>query len=69
MAYGSSQTRKAAELQIRAAAAGLHHNKDRSKQHLQPKPQLRAMPDPYPSEQRPETGPTSSMDTSRIHYC
>ena len=43
-AYGSSQTRG----QIGAAAAGLHHSHSnaRSEPHLQPTPQLMAMPDP-----------------------
>ena len=43
-AYGSFQARG----QIRAAAAGLHHNHSntRSKLYLQPTPQLTATPDP-----------------------
>ena len=44
LAYGSSQ----AMGQIRAAAAGLHHSYStaRSELHLQPTPQLMAVPDP-----------------------
>ena len=43
-AYGSSQARG----EIEAVAAGLHHSHSnaRSEPHLQPIPQLRAMPDP-----------------------
>ena len=43
-AYGGSQ----ASGQIGAAAAGLHHSHSNagSKPHLQPTPQLTAMPDP-----------------------
>ena len=43
-AYGGSQARG----RIRAVAAGLHqsHSNTRSKLHLQPTPQLMAMPDP-----------------------
>ena len=42
MAYGSLS----AMSQIRASAAGLCYSKAGSKPHLQPKPQLAAMPDP-----------------------
>ena len=44
MVYGSSQARGL----IRAVAAGLHpsHSNARSELHLQPTPQLTAMPDP-----------------------
>jgi len=43
-ACGGSQARR----QVRAAAAGLHHNHSnaRSEQHLRPTPQLMATPDP-----------------------
>ena len=43
-AYGSSHTRSL----IRAGAAGLHHSQGNtgSEMHLQPMPQLVAMPDP-----------------------
>ena len=41
-AYGVSQARG----QIGATSAGLHHSNTRSEQHLQPTPQLTAMPDP-----------------------
>ena len=48
MAYGGSQSRG----QIGAVAAGLRHSHSngRSKPHLQPTPQLTAMPDPLPTE-------------------
>jgi len=44
VAYGGSQARG----QITAIAAGLYHSHSnaRSKAHLQPTPQLKAMPDP-----------------------
>ena len=42
VAPGSSQARG----RIRATASGLHHSHARSKPHLQPTPQLMAMPDP-----------------------
>ena len=49
MAYVGSQARG----QIRAIAAGLRHShsNEGSKPHLQPAPQLMAMPDPEPTEQ------------------
>ena len=46
-AYGGSQARG----QIRATAAGLCHSNTGSKPHLQPTPQLMAMPDPQPTAQ------------------
>ena len=47
-AYGGSQHRG----QIRAIAASLHsHSNARSEPHLQPTPQLRATPEPSPTEQ------------------
>ena len=50
MAYGGSQARGL----IRAVAASLHHSHSnaRFKPHLQPTPQLMAMPDSYPTEQQ-----------------
>ena len=49
VAYGSSQARG----QIGATAACLHHSHSNrgSEPHLQPTPQLAAMPDPQPTEQ------------------
>ena len=49
MAYGGSQARGL----IGAVAASLHqsHSNAGSKPSLQPTPQLRAMPDPQPTEQ------------------
>ena len=49
MACEGSQARG----QIRAIATGLHlsHSNTRSELHLQPTQQLKAMPDPYPTEQ------------------
>ena len=49
MAYSNSQARRL----IGATAAGLHHSHSngRSKQRLQPTPPLKAMPDPWPTEQ------------------
>ena len=48
-AYGGSQARG----QITAVAASLHHSHSNtiSDQHLQPTPQLRATPEPQPTEQ------------------
>ena len=50
MVYGSSWARS---LEIRAAAAGLHHSHSnaRSELHLWPSPQLTAVLDLYPTEQ------------------
>ena len=47
-AYGSSQAR----IPTQAVATGLHHSHSdaRSKLHLLPTPQLRAIPDPQPTE-------------------
>ena len=49
MEVRSSQARG----QIRAVAGGIQHSHSnaRSKEHLQPVPQLTAKPDPYPTEQ------------------
>ena len=49
VAFGGSQARSL----IRAVAVGLHqgHSNAGSKPHLQPTPQLTAMPDPQPTEQ------------------
>ena len=58
VAYGSSQARG----RIGAAAAGLHHNHSNSRPepHLQPTPQLTAMPDPLTHWVRPGIRPASS---------
>ena len=55
MAYGSCQARG----RIRATAAGLpdSHGNTRSEPHLQPTPQLMAMPDPKPTEQAQGSNP------------
>ena len=64
-AYESSQTR----VQIRTAAAGLHHshNKAGSKPCLQPTPQLKAKLDPQPTS---KTWNRTCIleDTSRIRF-
>ena len=56
--YGNSQPRG----RIRATVAGLcnSHSNSRSKLHLQPIPQLMAMPDPQPTKVRPGVKATSS---------
>jgi len=48
VAYGSSQARS----QIGVVAAGIHqsHSNLGSESHMQPTPQLTAMPDPQPTE-------------------
>ena len=53
--YGSSQARD----QIGATAAGLHHSHSnaRSELHLQPTPQLMAMPDPRTTERSQGSNP------------
>ena len=55
VAYGGSQARGP----IGAVAAGLHqgHSKAGSEPHLQPTPQLMAMPDPQPTEQGQGSNP------------
>ena len=55
MAYGGSQARGP----IGAVATGLHqsHSNTGSKLHLQPTPQLIAMPDPQPTEQGQGSNP------------
>ena len=57
--YGSSQ---AIKLEIRAAAAGLHHSHSNagSKPHLWPKLKLMAMPNPEPTEPEARDSPASS---------
>ena len=65
MVYGSFQ----AQGQIRAVASSLYHShrNARSEPRLQPTPQLRATPDPEPTDQG--QGPNSCpMDTSGVHY-
>ena len=54
-AYGCSQARGP----IGAKTAGLHHSHSnaRSESCLRPTPQLRAMPDPQPTEQDPGSNP------------
>ena len=51
--------------QIGATAASLHHS--HSKLHLQPTPQLMAMPDPLPTEARDRT--SVLMESSTICFC
>ena len=60
MAYESSQARG----QVRAVAAGLRHSHSNmgSKPHLQPTPQLTAVPDPEPTKR----GQGLMLDTSRV---
>ena len=55
VAYGGSQARG----HLRAATAGLHHShrNTRSEPHLQPMPQLAAMPDPSPTERGQGSNP------------
>ena len=62
MAYGGSQARGP----IRAVATGLHHGSSESELHLQPTPQLTAMPDhgSPPSEARDQTH--ILMDVSQV---
>ena len=57
VAHGGSQARS----QIRAAAAGLHHSHSDvgSKPRLRPTPQLRATPDPNPTERGQGSNPQS----------
>ena len=55
MAYRGSQDRG----RLGVGAAGPHHNHSHlgSKPHLPPTPELTAMPDPYPTEQRQGSNP------------
>ena len=65
-AYGGSQPRS----WFGATAAGLCHSRSNtgSKPHLQPTPQLTAMPDPQPTE-RGQRLNLHSHDTGWIHFC
>ena len=56
VAHGGSQARS----QIGATTAGYSHSHMGSKPHLQPTPQLTAMPDPFTHWVRPGTEPSSS---------
>ena len=66
MAYGGSQARD----QIRSTAAGLRHShiNIESEQHLQPTPQLKAVPDPQPTDQG-QGSTRILMDTSWTRFC